>query len=311
MNWINGRKSIALHSVLPPPLAGSNRRSSFNFENQTEDAPFEANIKYADAEFFRTYDLSFVAGRLYTPADTAREFVVNETFLKRLGITNPEEGLGKTITMNGATLPIVGVLKDFHLLSLQEEIEPLIMMTNKSQYRYMSLKFEGAHPKQLMEEIGTLYRATFPGTIYEYRFFDENVAQHYADEERLSSISRIFSGIAIFISCLGLYGLISFMAVQRTKEVGVRKVMGASVKDIVLLFYKEFVVLVIIAFAAAAPLTAYFMSDWLSTFAYRVDMSPWIFIVAITLSLIISLLTISAQSIKAALANPVDSLRSE
>jgi ABC-type antimicrobial peptide transport system permease subunit len=294
-----------------PPLSGSNRRSGFQFNNSTEDAPFEVNVKYADVEYFDTYNLSLVAGRLYQMSDTAREYVVNETFLGKFGIQNPEEGLGKSITMNGVSLPIVGVLKDFHLLSLQEKIEPLAMMCNKAEYRYAGIKLHGNKLKDANQKIEKMYRAFFPGTIFEYSFFDENVAKQYAEEERLSSITKIFSGIAIFISCLGLYGLISFMAVQRTKEVGVRKVLGATVGDILILFNKEFILLILVAFVVSAPVAGYFMSDWLNQFAYRIDLTAWMFIIAILLSLVVAILTVSFQSIKAALANPVDSLRNE
>ncbi len=293
------------------PLSGTNRRTSFHFDHAAEDAPFEANLKYADVEFFSTYNLTLRAGRIYQSSDTAREFVVNETFLKRLGINNPEQGLGKDVTVNGVTLPIVGVVNDFHLLSLQKKIEPLIMMCDESQYRHAGIKLHGKNTPQAIRDLEKMYRSFFPGNVFEFRFFDDNIAKQYSEEERLSSVTRIFSTIGIFISCLGLYGLISFMAVQRTKEVGVRKVLGASLKDIVLPFYKEFAMLVLIAFILAAPVTAYFMSDWLNTFAYRIDLSPWIFILAIVLTLTISLLTISVQAIKAALANPVESLRSE
>jgi putative ABC transport system permease protein len=294
-----------------PPLSGSNRKLGFQFNNAGDDAPFEVNVKYADVAYFSTYNLPLVAGRLYQSSDTAREYVVNETFLKKFGIQNPEEGLGKTITMNGVSLPIVGVLKDFHLLSLQEKIEPLAMKCGKAEYRNAGVKLLGGNLKGASQKIEKAYRAFFPGTIFEYRFFDENLAKQYADEERLSSITRTFSGIAILISSLGLYGLISFMAVQRTKEVGVRKVLGASVFDILLLFYKEFILLVLIAFIISAPSTAYFMSDWLNSFAYKTSLSPWIFVSAIALTVVISLATISFQSVKAALANPVNSLRSE
>jgi putative ABC transport system permease protein len=293
------------------PLSGSNRRSSFQFNNATTDAPFEVNVKYADVEYFETYDLTLVAGRIYQSSDTVREFVVNETFLQKFGIMDPEDGLGKMVTLNGATRPIVGVLKDFHLLSLQQKIEPLLMMCRKAEYRNVAAKLQTGNVKEITKKIKETYQSFFPGNIFEFRFFDETVTRQYAEEERLSSITKIFSGIAIFISSLGLYGLISFMAVQRTKEVGIRKVLGASVRDIVLLFYKEFIVLVLIAFVVAAPVTGYFMSDWLNTFAYKIELSPWIFVLAIVLSIIISVITISFQSIKAALANPVDSLRSE
>jgi putative ABC transport system permease protein len=294
-----------------PPLSESNRRAGFRFHNEAEEAPFEVNVKYADVEYFNTYDLSLVAGRLYHNSDTAREYVVNETFLEKFGIQNAEGGLGKTITMNGTTLPIVGVLKDFHLLSLQEKIEPLALMCRKSEYRMAGVKLQGRNPREVSQKVESTFRSFFPDNIFEYRFFDQNVAKRYEQEERLSSITKIFSGMAIFISSLGLYGLISFMAVQRTKEVGIRKVIGASVLDILFLFYKEFIFLVLMAFAIAAPLTGYMMSGWLNSFAYKIDLGPWVFIFAIGLSIVISLITISFQSIKVALSNPVNSLRAE
>jgi ABC-type antimicrobial peptide transport system permease subunit len=185
------------------------------------------------------------------------------------------------------------------------------MMCNKNEYRYAGVKLRGGNFKEASQKIEKTYRAFFPDNIFEYRFFDENVARLYEEEERLSSITKIFSGMAIFISSLGLYGLISFMAVQRTKEVGIRKVLGASLLDILMLFNKEFILLVFIAFCIASPLTGYIMSDWLNSFAYKVDLSPWIFVLAIVSSIFISVVTISFQSIKVALANPVDSLKTE
>jgi len=184
-------------------------------------------------------------------------------------------------------------------------------MCDKYQYRNAGIRIDARKTNQAIKKIENIYSEFFPDTIFEYKFLDETIARQYADEERLSSLTNIFSCIAIFISCLGLYGLISFMAVQRTKEVGIRKVLGATVPDILTLFYKEFVLLVLIAFAVSAPLAWYFMSGWLSGFAYRINLSVWIFIIAIVLSLVIALATISFKSVKTALANPVNSLRSE
>jgi ABC-type antimicrobial peptide transport system permease subunit len=293
------------------PLSGSNRTASFQFDNSQEQTPFEANLKYADTEFFKIYDLSLIAGRIYQSSDTAREYVVNKTFLAKLGIKNPEDGIGKVITLNGTTLPIVGVVNDFHLQSLQEKIEPMIMMCSRSQYRNAGVKIDPRKTKDVIKKIEKIYAGFFPDNIFEYKFLDEDIARQYADEERLSSLINILSGIAIFISCLGLYGLISFMAVQRTKEVGVRKVLGATVGDILILFNKEFILLILMAFVVSAPIAWYFMSDWLNQFAYRIDITAWMFVIAILLSLVVAMVTVSFQSIKAALANPVDSLRNE
>jgi ABC-type antimicrobial peptide transport system permease subunit len=292
-------------------MSSGYRRVSFVFNNSSENAPFEMHVKFADVSYFDTYDLELVAGRIYQQSDTTLEYVVNEAFLEKFGITNPEDGLGKTITRDGVTLPIVGVVKDFHQVSLQEKIEPLAMMCYKPEYRYASVKLQTNDIKPIVDRLKETYRNFFPESIFGFRFFDDNVAQQYAQEERLSSITKVFSGIAVFISALGLYGLISFMAVQRTKEVGIRKVLGASVIDILVLFYKEFIFLVLVAFFVSAPLTGYFMSGWLNTFAYRIDLSPWIFIAAITLSVVISLAVTSYKSMAAALTNPVESLRNE
>jgi len=293
------------------PLSGSNRTGGFQFNGSIADAPFEANVKYADVNFFKTYSLSLAAGRVYQPSDAARECVVNQTFLKKLGIKNPEEGLGKTVTWNGTALPIVGVIKDFHLRSLQSGIEPLILMCNRAEYHVAGIKIENGKIKEGIQAVEKIYTTLLPENIFEYRFLDENVALQYAAEEDLSTVTEIFSGIALFISCLGLYGLISFMAVQRTKEVGLRKVLGASIADILVLFYKEFIFLVLLAFLISAPLSWYLMSDWLNSFAYRIRFSAWTFVLAIGMSIVIAVITISFQSVKAALANPVDSLRNE
>jgi putative ABC transport system permease protein len=293
------------------PLSGSNRRAGFRFNNSTEDAPFEVNMKFADLEYFSTYNLPLVAGRLYQPADSVREYVVNEALLARFGITNPEDGLGKTITVYGATCPIVGVLKDFHLLSLQDKIEPLAMSYYRPEFGTVGVKLQAGSMKPALKKIKEAYGSFYTDNLFQYRFFNENVERLYNEEERLSSITQVFSAMAIFISSLGLYGLISFMAVQRTKEVGIRKVLGASVREIVFLFYKEFIALVLVASVISAPLTGYFMTDWLNSYAYKVDLSPWIFVLAIALTTIVCVVTVSFRSIKAAMANPVDSLKNE
>ena len=293
------------------PLSQSNRRSGFQFDNSSDDAPFEANLKYTDAEYFEFYNLSLIAGRFYETSDTAKAYVVNRTFLERMGILNPAEGLDKLITMDDVSLPIIGVVEDFHLLSLQEKIEPMIMMSLRNEYRNAAIKVEAFQSERMLQRLEKIFRDFFPDDVFEYRLLEENINKAYANEERLSYVMKIFCGVAVAVSCLGLYGLISFMTVQRTKEVGVRKVLGASVRDIILLFYREFIVLVLLGFVISTPATWYFMSDWLNTFAYRVNLSPWIFILAFSITLIVATMAISFRTIKASLANPVDSLRNE
>jgi ABC-type antimicrobial peptide transport system permease subunit len=165
--------------------------------------------------------------------------------------------------------------------------------------------------KQTLSSIEKIWNSTFPDYVYEYKFLDEKIANFYTSENQLSQLYKIFAGIAIFISCLGLYGLISFMAVQRIKEVGIRKTLGASVSSIVYLFSKEFTVLILVAFAISAPLGWYFMHKWLMTFTYRYSFGPGIFIISILASVTIAWITVGYKALRAALANPVKSLRSE
>ena len=162
-----------------------------------------------------------------------------------------------------------------------------------------------------MQSIKKIWEGTFPNYVYEYRFLDDKIAGFYKQEIQLSQLYKIFAAIAIFLSCLGLYGLASFMAVQRIKEVGIRKVLGATAGNIVYLFSKEFIILIAIAFTIATPISWYFMNKWLQDYAYRVNISWWLFAAAGLAAIVIALATISFQAIKAAIANPVDSLRSE
>jgi ABC-type antimicrobial peptide transport system permease subunit len=162
-----------------------------------------------------------------------------------------------------------------------------------------------------MQSIKKIWEKTFPNYVYEYRFLDDKVASFYKQENQLSQLYKLFAAIAIFLSCLGLYGLASFMAVQRIKEVGIRKVLGATAGNIVYLFSKEFIILISIAFLIATPLAWYFMNKWLQDYAYRIDISWWLFAVGGLVAIIIALATISFQAIKAAVANPVKSLRTE
>jgi ABC-type antimicrobial peptide transport system permease subunit len=164
---------------------------------------------------------------------------------------------------------------------------------------------------QTLATIQTLWNKSFPDGVYEYQFLDNRIANFYKSEDELSTLYKIFAGIAIFISCLGLYGLVSFMAVQRTKEVGIRKTLGASVGHIVYLFSKEFTLLIIIAFLISAPIGYYLMHKWLQDFTYKISIGPGIFVLAIIVSVIIAWVTVGYKAIKAALANPVNSLRSE
>jgi ABC-type antimicrobial peptide transport system permease subunit len=186
-----------------------------------------------------------------------------------------------------------------------------MMSTWKAVYQTINIKIKPGSEKAVLPFIEKLWTSTYPDFIYEYHFLDETIENFYKQEAQLSQLYKIFAGIAIFISCLGLYGLVSFMAVQRTKEVGIRKVLGASVRNIIYLLSKEFTILIIIAFIISAPIAYYFMHEWLKNFAYRIPLSASIFILAILSSILIAWITVAHRAISSALANPITSLRSE
>ena len=280
-------------------------------DNHTPDANMIVNMKITDPGFFDVYHLPLVAGRVYAQSDTLREFVVNETLVRNLGIRDPQAAIGKLIKVTNRFLPIVGVVKDYHANSLRDAIGPIVMSAAKNGCHLASLQIDLHKSKTVTEAMDRLWGKTFPEYSFEYHFMDQAVENYYKQENQLSKLYTIFSGIAIFISCLGLYGLISFMAVQRKKEIGIRKVLGAPVKNIVMLLSKEFTILVIIAFFIAAPLAWYFMRQWLQNYTFHINLGIWYFAATILSSIGIAWLTVGYTAIKAALANPVKSLRTE
>jgi ABC-type antimicrobial peptide transport system permease subunit len=309
---INGVQAVSFSSN-PPVEDDNNMFTSFKFDGALKDADFQAISKFADDEYVPTYKLQLVAGRNLQPSGWTREFLVNESFVKSLGLKKPEDILNKQISIMGGLIkcPVVGVLKDFNDRSLRNSLAPLLIATNATMYRQVAIKLATTNIASAMQSIKKVWQQTFPDYVYEYRFLDDKVDSFYKQESQLSQLYKIFAAIAIFLSCLGLYGLASFMAVQRIKEVGIRKVLGATAGNIVYLFSKEFILLIAIAFAIATPIAWYFMHQWLQDYAYRIDISWWLFAAGGLAAIIIALATISFQAMKAAVANPVISLRSE
>ena len=305
---ISGVRSVSFSSDVPS--SESNSAGNFAYDHKP-DENYEVYRKLADEDYFKTYGLEIIAGRPYTKSDTLREVVVNETLLKKLGVKNPKDAIGHEIRFGGAWRPIVGVVKDFKTNSLREGIKPLAMGERNVRYTYTGIKLNTAQLNTATKKIEQVWNEFFPEYVYTPTFMDERVNKFYTQENQLALLYKIFAGIAIFISCLGLYGLISFMAAQRTKEVGIRKVLGASVANIIYLFSKEFTILIIIAFALAVPVAYYMMSNWLNNFAFRINITVGVFALAIVLSVIIAWITVGYKSIRAALMNPVRSLRSE
>ncbi len=280
--------------------------------NHRPDEKFQVSLKFADDDYFKTFGLQFLAGKPYDKSDTTKDLVINETLLKKLGVKTPDDAIGKEIQLGGHPWKtIVGVVKDFKTSSLRDAIQPVVIAESKKDYGVASIKLHSSNISKTKANVETLWNQYFPEYAYTTSFMDENIAHFYQQEDQLELLYKIFAGIAIFISCLGLYGLVSFMAVQKTKEIGVRKVLGASVKNIIYLFSKEFTILILIGSVIAVPIAWYMMNHWLQNFVFRIKMNAGIFIMAILLSIIIAWIAVGYKSIKAALANPVKSLRSE
>ncbi len=308
---VNGIHNASFNSTTPVE-DNNDSWTKFNFDHAIKQVDFYSIIKMADNDYVPVYKLPLVAGRNIEASDTTREVLVNEMVLKNLGIKNPQDALKKEISFNNKqNWPIVGVVKDFNSRSFRDGMAPVIIMSSKSEYNETSIKLASKDVASVMHSVEKIWNSTYPDFVFEYMFLDEKVDSFYKQENQLSQLYKIFAFIAIFLSCLGLYGLASFMAVQRIKEVGIRKVLGATASNIVYLFSKEFILLISIAFAIAAPIAWYFMDQWLLNYPFRIKMSWWVFVLGGMSSVMIALLTVSFQAIKAAIANPVKSLRAE
>jgi putative ABC transport system permease protein len=280
-------------------------------------APVSADIKNvsADQDFISTYGIKLLAGRGFSRefgSDTSA-YLINEAAVTALGLKTNEDAIGKDFGYGGQTGKIIGVFNNFHFESLHEKIVPLVLLfpKNPNNFGRISIKVAGANTTAALAHIEKTWKNFLPETPYQYTFLDENFERLYKAEERQKTLFTTFAFIAIFIACLGLFGLSAFAISQRIKEIGIRKVLGASVSTIVALLSKDFLKLVGFSAIIAFPVAWFAMNKWLQDFAYRIDMPWWIFIVAGIIAAVIALLTISFQAIKAAIANPVKSLRTE
>ena len=271
-------------------------------------------IKAIDENYIGMFKLKLLAGEdivKKNDSDTTHQAIVNERLMQGLDITDPKKIVGKHILLNGWYTTVTGVVQDFQSESKHKKRRACALFYRSRNFYTASLKLQPTGMQETIAGIDKSWSALFPDDIFQYEFLDEHIAKWYRQENKQYTAFKLFAGIAILICCLGLYGLVAFAAAQRTKEVGIRKVLGASLSNIVMLFSKEFIVLIVIAFLIAAPLGYYIMNNWLQNFAYQVNINGWIFIIAILASVIIAGLTIAYQAIKAGVANPVISLRSE
>jgi ABC-type antimicrobial peptide transport system permease subunit len=306
LRQLDGVEKVSLCST--PPSSGSVSVTDFQVDG-VEGHHF-AHIKVTDERYLDLFDMDLVAGRQFNDIDTANQYMVNEQLLKVLGLT-PEEIVGRNLRMWSRNLPVVGVVKDFHTVSLARQIEPTVITKQPRFYFALAVKLEPGKFNTTINSIEKVWSSQYPNFLFNYEFLDEEIAQFYDGMERMSMLLIIFSGIAILIGCLGLYGLITFIATQKEKEIGIRKVLGATTQQIMVIFSKEFIVLIVIAFLIAAPLSGYVMDQWLQNYTYRVPLGGMIFVTGISTTLAIAFITIGYRSLRAATANPINALRSE
>ncbi len=304
--------SVSLTGSVP---GGGNPGAYSQVENRKGDMQIaNLDLYFTDFDYIPQYKIKMVAGRAFSKemgTDTTQAMILNETAVKSFGYSSPEQIIGKKFDQWGRKGNIIGVMEDFHFRSLREVIKPLSMRIEPDGCGFLSVNISASNVPQTIAAIESKWKSLIPNRPFNYFFLDEFFDKQYRSEVRFGKLFLNFALLAIFISCLGLLGLASYSTMQRTKEIGIRKVMGASVGGIVNLLSKDFLILVLISFVLAAPIAWYSMHNWLKDFAYRIPINWWVFALAGIIAVVIALATISFQAIRAALANPVKSLRTE
>ena len=307
---ISGVENVSISSDMPS--SGNTWSSNWAINQGGEDAPFNISLKYCDADYQKTYDIKLISGTWLSPSDTAREAVLNRTALSKLGISNLDSVIGNTIKLGGRIpLRLVGVAEDYHSHSAHEPMEALLMTSYSKFYFMASAKINPKNIHQTIAGIESVYNDMFPEQVFVGKFYDEEIQRFYEEDTEFTALCKGFAILAIGISCLGLFALASFAISRRLKEIGVRKVLGATTQNIVTLISKDFLILVLIAFVISAPMSYYFMNKWLQDFVFRTDIAWWMFAIAILAVSGIAFVTVGAQALKASWTNPIKSLRSE
>ncbi|HEV8081833.1 MAG TPA: FtsX-like permease family protein [Chitinophagaceae bacterium] len=318
MDKLKSIPGIAMMSLSNnPPSSNSTWSNIIKYKDGKKETEIDVQIKTVDTNYIKLYHIKLLAGANVTQSDTTNQFLINETYAHILGFQKLQNAIGKYLFWNN-NIPVIitGVVADFNQHSLHDPVKPLVIGNGSARSRTINIALmpqnaEGTLWKSTIASVGTAWKQLFPDDDFEYKFFDEDIAKYYDDEQHISSLLMWATCLAVFISCLGLLGFVIYTTNHRTKEIGVRKVLGATVSQIVQIISKEFLLLIVIAFIVAAPLAWFGMNKWLENFAYRTEISWWIFVLGISIMIVIALFTLGFQTIKAAMANPVKSLRSE
>ncbi len=302
-------KSVTL--CFQPPASSSNNQTGITFDNRPEGEKWMLNTKPADADYVQTFGLQLVAGRNIQISDTIREYLVNETFIKKLNLASPEEVLNKKACVDGVCAPIVGVVRDFHNWSLSMPISAIAIGSDMERFSTCAVELQPGNPNLALAKIKEIWENNYTNHCFESKFMEAELAEFLETETMIMRLISTFAGIAIFVGCLGLYGLSAFMVARKRKEIGIRKSLGETVGGVLWLFSKEYLRLIVIAFLVAAPVAWWAMNGWLATYEYRISIGVGIFSLSLLTTFLVAVVTVGFQSVRAALANPVKSLRSE
>ncbi|WP_345955350.1 FtsX-like permease family protein [Mucilaginibacter sp. PAMB04168] len=300
------------------PSSNNSHSTAFSYQDGKTERETDVELKYADDNYLNVYQLKLLAGRNLQPHDSTGAYIINQTYCKFLGFQNPKQAVGKLVKVNDKEVPIIGVVADFYQRSLQYAIKPaaICFSTNNRFTRTLHIALKSganssANWKNALIKMESSWQEVFPDDDFEYRFVDESTARFYKAEQNTGKLLKWATGLSVLISCLGLLGLALYTTNQRTKEIGIRKILGATITQIVTLLSADFIKLIFVAFSIAAPVAWYAMSHWLQNYAYHINPGIWLFVGTILSTITVALLTMSLQTIKAAMANPVKSLRSE
>ena len=310
---IPGVKSAGGSSRIPSGQLLDSNGARAEVDGEMQQTQVVIKVLGIDADFIPTYSMEMAGGRNFSKdyqRDSAN-FILNEASVKVIGWESAEDAIGKNFRYGRVQGQVVGVVKDFHFESLQSEIVPMVLTNVPNRVSNLSIKIEGKNLRSTVAQVEELYAQFAPDAPIQYNFLDDRFEVLYTSETQRSQLFTIFSGLAIFLACLGLFGLASFTVSQRSKEISIRKVLGASVKQIITILSREFVILVVVAMLLAFPVAWYFMSDWLAGYAYSIDLSAVPFALAAIIAGMIAFVTISMQTFKAAVSNPSDRLRDE
>ncbi len=302
-------KEISLAAT--SPASTSTSRVNFEYDKEGESKKMSTLIKIADANYLKTYGIQLLAGNGLPDSDTLNGYLLNESLTKSMGYASPEEVVGEYVSVWGREGLVHGVVSDFHTASMRRGIESTALFTDASYYSTMGIVANFNNISALQAQLESIHKELYPGYDYSYQFMDVVIENFYTGEIKMSTMLKVFAAIAVIIGCLGLLGLVSFMANRKIKEIGIRKVMGATVNSILGIFFKEFLKLLVIAFAIATPLSYFGLETWLQEFTYRSDQTVGMYVIALAVTVVIAIATVGYQALKAAGANPVNSLRTE